>query len=117
MYRRCSNLSCDENRKETQHPQGTRFCPECGSPTDVVFMAGDIINISATKQARILKKLSHHTDAGMSTVYLAERTNERRAKAVVKIAKATKETATTALKREVAHLKKLKHAYRSCSSV
>jgi len=111
MYRRCSNLSCDENRQETQHPSGTKFCSECGSKTDVVFMSGDIINISATKQAKILKKLSHHTDAGMSTVYLAERTNERRAKAVVKIAKATKQTATTALEREVAHLKKLRHRH------
>lgn len=104
MYRWCSNCRDKVGRLKP----GQNVCPECKRDTEVEFDPShqDLLSIDAKRKFRILRNLSTHTDAGMSAVYLVERTDNPERRAVLKIAKIKK---LLSLKREVFHLQQLDH--------
>ena len=103
MYRWCSH--CGETVGKI--PQGRILCPSCGRETEVELDPGDTLRIDGKREFRIIRQLSQHSDAGMSAVYLAERTDKPEKRAALKVAKARR---LQALKREVYHLQRLKHS-------
>ena len=88
MYRWCS--SCTD--KIGRLRPGQNYCPKCNRETEVEFdpAHGDTLRIDQKREFKIIKKLSKHTDAGMSAVYLVERTDKPERRAVLKITKAKK---------------------------
>jgi serine/threonine protein kinase len=101
MYRWCSRCGA----KVGKQPLGRILCA-CGQETEVELEKGDTLRIDARRSFRIVRQLSQHTDAGMSAVYLAERSDKPGKRAALKVAKARR---LQALKREVYHLQRLKH--------
>lgn len=99
MYRWCSK--CNEKRRD-----GDSVCPVCQQHTDLELDLKDTLRIDAKREFIITKQLSHFTDAGMSAVYLAERTDKPNMFGAIKVAKPSK---VEALKREAEVLQKLKH--------
>lgn len=112
MYRWCSHCN-------TKYKLGTLYCtnPKCknrhtGRPweTDVEFESGDILkDLKRGKSFKVVKRLSKHTDAGMSAVYLVQRADKGKEhkRAVLKVTKA--KAHLPVLRREVYHLQHLKH--------
>ncbi len=99
MYRWCSR--CNEKRRD-----GETVCPVCQQNTDLELDLGDTLRIDAKREFKITKQLSHFTDAGMSAVYLAERTDKPNMFGAIKVAKPSR---VEALKREAEVLQKLRH--------
>lgn len=99
MYRWCSK--CNEKRNG-----GDIKCPICQHSTDLELDLKDTLRIDAKREFVITKQLSHFTDAGMSAVYLAERTDKPNMFGAIKVAKPAK---VEALKREAEVLQTLKH--------
>ncbi|HMQ56071.1 MAG TPA: serine/threonine-protein kinase, partial [Anaerolineae bacterium] len=87
---------------------GSQICPHCHYETDLEFEPGDTLKIDPTREARVLNKLSHSKDAGMSAVYLVERKRSSgvNVRGVLKVAKAK---SVHALEREVTYLQRLQH--------
>lgn len=99
MYRWCSK--CNDKRRT-----GDTVCPICQHSTDLELDLKDTLRIDAKREFVITKQLSHFTDAGMSAVYLAARTDKPDMFGAIKVAKPSK---VEALKREAEVLQKLKH--------
>lgn len=105
MYRWCSHCGETVGRLKP----GQESCPRCKKETDVEFdpAHNDTLRIDHRREFRVLQKLSKHADAGMSAVYLVERTDDPSRRAVLKITKVKIELRV--LKREVSQLQKLIH--------
>ncbi len=83
-------------------------CPECGKATELILEKDDTLRIDGKRELKITKRLSEFDDAGMSAVYLAERTDDPNKYGAIKVAKPTK---IEALAREAETLQKLEHEH------
>jgi serine/threonine protein kinase len=81
-------------------------CPVCQTRTDIELDVGDTLRIDAKREFKITRQLSTPGEAGMSSVYLAERTDNPSMFGVIKMAK---QKNVEALKREAEVLKELQH--------
>jgi len=99
MHRWCSKCREPRDRQE-------KTCRVCGRHTDVELDVNDTLRIDSKRVFVITRQLSHHTDAGMSAVYLAARKDKPEMYGAIKLAKPAR---IEALKREAEHLQKLKH--------
>jgi serine/threonine protein kinase len=99
MHRWCSK--CREPRDRLE-----KVCPVCGRQTDVELDINDTLRIDSKRVFVVTRQLSHHTDAGMSAVYLAARKDKPEMYGAIKLAKPAR---IEALKREAEHLQNLRH--------